>query len=485
MFYPCSCRYVQPCTPIYDLTPRDAVVHGQFFYSSSTSQLTALAIVHGFIRSPGVNQASSGRFTFLRRLMAMWVNRYRDDPMLDMSSSAHIPNTCNADGLKDIMAIGNVLELATILDRRSYVGTGPHWTERIEMGSSRAMYRRLQTILAVKYVFRVGGQLIVPVAVFQRSLVEFAAAIVVYKEDMEATVGPAQGYPASRVKAKMVKLFESNHPELLPKLLSLIDSRVEYLNWNGPPISIERRAEEHQTFRRVNRNTPAMLNNRPQRDFTDFPIYSLPAPGDNNPEQAQDEKPEEELVNGDVDGTQDEEVSQQQNPAATAAQDVDPSMNDGGIGAETEVHEAAMDVDPAIDGVVADEEVDELEEDAEPRGGKDAQPASKNTPKRRKKRAGWGRKKTSSKQGGGAPAELSEKQTEMAAQPSAASSKPQLKRGRGKKPEDHFEKLSAIAEEGSPSNGQQITGTQPVGVAADTSMGEAVGPPSKRLRKRK
>src|SRR5580704_240242 len=124
MFYPCSCRYVQPCTPIYDLTPRDAVVHGQFFYSSSTSQLTALAIVHGFIRSPGVNQASSGRFTFLRRLMAMWVNRYRDDPMLDMSSSAHIPNTCNADGLKDIMAIGNVLELATILDRRSYVGTG-------------------------------------------------------------------------------------------------------------------------------------------------------------------------------------------------------------------------------------------------------------------------------------------------------------------------------------------------------------------------
>jgi hypothetical protein len=420
-----------------------------------------LAIVHGFIRRPDVNQASSGRFTFLRRLMAMWVNRYRDDPLLDMSSSAHIPNTCNADGLKDIMAIGNVLELATILDRRSYVGSGPHWTERIEMGSSRAMYRRLQTILAVKYVFRVGEQLIVPVAVFQRSLVEFAAAIVVYKEDMEATVGQAQGYPASRVKAKMVKLFESNHPELLPKLLSLIDSRVEYLNWNGPPISIERRAEEHQTFRHVKRNTPAMLNNRPERDFTDFPIYSLPAPGDNNPEEAQDEKPEEELVNGEVDGTQDEEVSQQQNPAATAAQDV------------------AMDVDPAIDGVVADEEVDELEEDAEPSGGKDAQPASKNTPKRRKKRAGRGRKKASSKQGGGAPAELSKKQTEM------AESKPQLKRARGKRPEDDFEKLSAIAEEGSPSNGQQITDTQPVGVAADTTMGEEVGPPSKRLRKRK
>jgi hypothetical protein len=418
--------------------------------------------------------------------MAMWVNRYRDDPMLDMSSSAHIPNTCNEDGLKDIMAIGNVLELATILDRRSYVGAGPHWTERIEMGSSRAMYRRLQTILAVKYVFRVGGQLIIPVAVFQRSLVEFAAAVVVYKEEVEATVGQAQGYPASKVKAKMVKLFESNHPELLPKLLSLIDSHVVYLNWNGPPISIERRAQEHQTFRRVKRNTPAMLINQPQRDFTDFPIYSLPAPEDNNPEQAQDKKPEEELVNGDVDGTQDEEVSQQQNPAATAAQDVDPSMNDGGIEAETEGDEVAMDVDPAIDGVEADEEVDELEEDVEPReGGKDAQPASKKTPKRRKKRAGWGRKKTSSKQGGGAPAELSEKQTEMAAQPSLAESKPKLKRGRGKKPEDDFEKLSAIAEEGSPSNGQQVTGTQPVRVAADTTKGDESGPPSKRLRKRK
>ena len=416
--------------------------------------------------------------------MAMWVNRYRDDPMLDMSSSAHIPNTCNADGLKDIMAIGNVLELATILDRRSYTGAGPHWTERIEMGSSRAMYRRLQTILAVKYVFRVGEQLVVPAAVFQRSLVEFAAAVVVYKEDMEETVGNIQGCPSSKVKAKMVKLFQSNHPELLPKLLSLIESRAEYLNWNGPPISIARRAEEHRNFRRVKQNTPAMVNNRPQRDFADFPIYSCPAQDDNNPEHALDEMPKDKLVYGNVDGTPNEEISQQKNPPATAAQDVNVLKNDAsGIGADPKVDEGAMDMNPATDGVEADNEVDELEEDVEQRDeGKDAETASKKSKKRRKRRAGWSKKKTSSKQGGGKPAELSEKPTGTAAEPSLADPRPQLKR---QWPEVNLEKLSAIAEEGSPSNGQQTTGTQPVQSAADTTAAEEAGPPWKRLRRRK
>ena len=273
---------MKPCTPIYDLTTEDAIVHGRFFYASSLSQPIAFAMVHSFVLNLGLtNQLQSERFTFVRRLMAMWYTRYSQDPIFDPSSFPHVPDAKTEDGLKDLMTIANVLELATVLDRRSYVSSGIHWMELVEMGSSRSMARRLLAIIAQHFVIYVGEQPVAPWVVFQRSLVEFAAAVVVYKEDMSIAC-KVPGCPPIKVKEKMLALFQSNHPHLLPKLQSLIDSRVEYLSWTGPTISIKRRCNDHNIFRRRKSNTAAMLKNIPLRDFSDFPIYIQTPNGEYN-----------------------------------------------------------------------------------------------------------------------------------------------------------------------------------------------------------
>jgi len=265
-------RYVRPGTPVYDLTAQDAIVHGRFFYSTSTSQSTAFAIVHNFVLTAGVtNHLHCERFTFLRRLMAMWLNRYSEDPTFDQTKYPHVPDVQTENGLKDVMAVGNILELGTVLDRRCYSTAGVHWRELIEMGSSRAMYRRLISIIAQNFVIMVGGKPVLPLVVFARSLVELAATIIVYKEDMESAGHKIPGCSFVKVKDKMVTLFQSNYPELLPKLHSLMESRVESLDWTGPSISITRRTVDHRvSHRRGPTTTP---RHKPLRDFIDSPIY--------------------------------------------------------------------------------------------------------------------------------------------------------------------------------------------------------------------
>jgi hypothetical protein len=266
-------------------------MHGRFFYASSSSQPIAFAMVHSFILNLGPTNQQTERFTFLRRLMAMWYIRYSQEPIFDTSSFPHVPDVTTENGLKDLMAIANILELATVLDRRSYISPGVHWMERVEMGSGRSMSRRLLAIIGQHFVIHIGGRPVAPSVVFQRSLVEFAAAVVVYKEDMSIAC-KVPGCPPIKVKEKMVALFESNHPRLLPKLHSLIDSRTEYLSWTGPPISITKRTNDHKIFRQTKMNTPGMLKNTPLRDFLDNPIYIRPASESNSLMEKGSNRPE-------------------------------------------------------------------------------------------------------------------------------------------------------------------------------------------------
>jgi hypothetical protein len=324
-----QCRYIQPNTPIYDLTTEHAIVHGRFFYPSSTSQLTAFAIVHSFILRPGpTHQLTNERFTFLRRMMAMWFNCYREDPLFDPSRFPHIPDVRTENGLMDIIALGNILELATVLDRRCYMSSGLHWTERLEMGASRMMYRQLQSIIALNFVLCVDGQPIRPSAIFQRSLVEFAAAVVVYKEDMHAARKIPSCSPA-KVKEKMVTLFRSNYPELLPNLLGHIDRRSQHLNWTGPTISIMMRTEQHRWFQHRKSNTPAMVINKPLHDFPDVPKSTAKANDGDRPQISNNEN----MPTGGDDA-----------PAA-AKHNSGPSGSGEQQGTQTEVEDEPMDIE--------------------------------------------------------------------------------------------------------------------------------------------
>jgi hypothetical protein len=52
--------------------------------------------------------------------MAMWHLNYDEDPFFNGHGNPHVPDITTTAGLMDMMAIGNLLELANVIDRRSY-----------------------------------------------------------------------------------------------------------------------------------------------------------------------------------------------------------------------------------------------------------------------------------------------------------------------------------------------------------------------------
>jgi hypothetical protein len=242
-------------------------------FSSSASQSSVFGYIHTFILGQHMTNKVHEPLIFFRRLMAMWLMRYKEDPHIDQTSHAHVPNVLSSDGLKDIIAVGNLLDLAGIIDHRAYLANGIPAKDRLEVGTCRSMYRQLQSVICRNFVIRVAGKPILPLLVFRRSLVEFAAAVVVYKENAEARFPNLATYSAARVKEKTLEHFRSNHPDLLPRLQDLIKNQFQYLYWTGPEISITEHTKDHCLFSFQKRNTAAMELNRKLRDFTDWPLY--------------------------------------------------------------------------------------------------------------------------------------------------------------------------------------------------------------------
>ena len=79
-----------------------------------------------------------------------------------------------------MMAVGNLLELGHLLDKRFYDGTLPKESLE-EHNVARLNYHLLQKIFVQKYSVKIDGQLVSPIAIFRRSFVTFAASLVVYK----------------------------------------------------------------------------------------------------------------------------------------------------------------------------------------------------------------------------------------------------------------------------------------------------------------
>jgi hypothetical protein len=174
---------------------------------------------------------------FLRRLMAAWHDSYVCNPDFDPSTDGHIPNLGAMDGLLDFIAVGNVLELAAVLDPSAYAGNNGS-RQQSDMGSARSLYRRLQKYFVQNYRTSVAKTPISPLNIFRRYLVEFAAALVVYKEERPHSSG-FKSCTTGRVKAKVKSFFQTNYAELVPKLDSLIEANHRWLTWTGPSITIE------------------------------------------------------------------------------------------------------------------------------------------------------------------------------------------------------------------------------------------------------
>jgi hypothetical protein len=209
-------------------------------------------------------------------MMGMWYSFYDQESTFDPSIPSvnpHVPDISTERGLLDIMAVGNLLECAMILDRRSYGKSGLHWHELAEIAMARWWYRMLQIRFDRQYVVTVGGNPIAAISVFRRSLVEFAASLVVYKCQEHPGNHVTPGCTGDALKMEVMQNMKSNHPELLPCLERLVSEGAGAMYWTGPQIEIQSRSLEDKTC-------PP-----PPFDFEDQPIYREPSEvikGDND-----------------------------------------------------------------------------------------------------------------------------------------------------------------------------------------------------------
>jgi hypothetical protein len=299
---------MRPHTLHYVITMEDAFVYGRHFLATSTIQDTTWGIVHCFIKGLTItNDMHNELGTMLRRMMAMWHIYYYDQVWrFSPPQDPHIPNLATVEGLMDCIAVGNVLELAQVLDRRAYLKAGIHWLEQQEMAMARWRYRLIQKIFAKSFVTVVGGQHIHPMSIFRRSLLEFAVALFQYKEDTAPTAPKLPGCTPATMEAKLSAYFQSNYPELVPAFRKLLEKGVASFRWSGPLVVITRRKKVDET---------AGAQDPPSFNFTDLVLYE---PGDltnNVPAQVPDTEEEVVIVEMNEAATQ---VTQQREPPPAA-----------------------------------------------------------------------------------------------------------------------------------------------------------------------
>lgn len=266
---------MKPNTLHYVLTVDNAITIGRHLYPSSCSQDTAFGIIHTFVLNYMVtNTLHDNLYTMLRRIMAMWHLNYDEDPFFNGHGNPHVPDMTTTTGLMDIMAIGNLLELAHVIDRRAYK-KGIHWTEQPELGIARWSYHKLQVYFAKRYVTIVGGKSVSPLSLFRRSFVEFAAAVTVYKRRAYTINCPkVEGCTKYAMEKKMIALFQSNYLELLPALRKLVDEEWQFMYWTGPSITVRAR-EKNDHIQRRKKVDP--MKHMLQLDFDDRMIFLPPA----------------------------------------------------------------------------------------------------------------------------------------------------------------------------------------------------------------
>jgi hypothetical protein len=257
---------MRPNTPHYVVTVKDSITHGRHLYTTSCSQSTAQGIIHTFIMTYAVTNAlHDDLFTMLRRMMVMWHAFFvNPSPSPTELGSLHVPDIASFAGLMDLIALGNLVELNPVLDRRAYTRHAMGWSESHEMAVARLKYRQLQVYCMKSFIMRVGGKRISLISIFRRSFVEFAAAVLVYKQNRALTGIPkVPGCSPQVFHDRLYSLFDSNYPELVPVLTQLVAKRVTCLYWTGPNIEITAKVN-------------GLGDEDIQLDFDDLPLYVTP-----------------------------------------------------------------------------------------------------------------------------------------------------------------------------------------------------------------
>lgn len=175
----------------------------------------------------------------------------------------HVPDMSTQEGILDIIALGNLLEFSVALSQQHYAGLlGPEAIA--EQNAARWRYRVLMNWFGSKYATLIGDEWIHPSYLVNRLLVEFAAALVVYKRAMVNGAPEVKICDPSSFQDAIAAHLETDHPSLVPVWEELITQTEGLFYWSGPAIKIRERTAEFKLFLRLSPDGElSQLANRP------------------------------------------------------------------------------------------------------------------------------------------------------------------------------------------------------------------------------
>ena len=98
---------------------------------------------------------------------------------------AHIIDVSTKDGLLDMIALGNVIELSRALDQRHYTGYDIDDHEQDEIDAVMTRYRLFIRWYTQNFALLIQKDWISPSYLFKKRLVDFASTVLLYVREQE------------------------------------------------------------------------------------------------------------------------------------------------------------------------------------------------------------------------------------------------------------------------------------------------------------
>jgi hypothetical protein len=168
---------------------------------------------------------------------------YRSSDIID---EAHRIDPTTTEGLLNLVALGNLLEICWIYDPRTYVPKNSKKTvpaiEIAQRSAIRRAYHDFQQSFAERQHLKMDGKLVDPMTMFFKvSILHLTVSICKYKEiEPEAN----RAFSPEQLRSNAISHFYMRHPSLVKLLKQELAKPVELLpycktfDWSGPNFEV-------------------------------------------------------------------------------------------------------------------------------------------------------------------------------------------------------------------------------------------------------
>jgi hypothetical protein len=196
--------------------------------------------------------------------------------LLGLPIPLHVIDVTQVDGLLDMIALGNIIEFAVVLDYRTHEGIELDDDEYLEREAAMAHYRTFMTWYSKHYGLLINDNWVNASYLVKQQLISFGAILGDYFSKAHSTVqrhDKLKGITPSSVKKIIRHHIQESWSSLLPAFDKLVTEPPSFLSYTGLPFCIFRLT----LFRLEEEN---LLNNPLCTECLDYdpPIYITAEP---------------------------------------------------------------------------------------------------------------------------------------------------------------------------------------------------------------